>query len=112
MRFAADENVPRLLVQLLRNADFDVLYIAKTDRALSDLEIANLAHTAKGIIITQDQDFGELAIAASVPICGLILLVLDPLSNEGIFQQAQNTTNGSRMSGLSRGHSSHTVTFG
>jgi predicted nuclease of predicted toxin-antitoxin system len=82
VRFLADENIPRLLVELLTHADFDVIYAAEINPAAPDTEIADLAFKTGRVVITQDQDFSDIATTSPSGFHGLILLNLDPLSNK------------------------------
>lgn len=82
MRFLADENVSRLVLDRLRADGHDVVSIAETDPGASDQDVLQLANSAMIILITEDQDFGELVIRHRLPVLGVPLLELDRLSNE------------------------------
>jgi predicted nuclease of predicted toxin-antitoxin system len=81
MRFLADENVSRLLIARLRAAGFEVISIAETRPGAPDQDVLSVADAEGCILITEDQDFGELVIRQRLKVRGLILLELDPLSN-------------------------------
>jgi len=81
MRFLADENISCLAIARLRAAGFEVISIAETRPGTSDREVLDVADAEDCILITEDQDFGELVIRQRLGVRGLILLELDPLSN-------------------------------
>jgi len=81
MRFLADENVSRLVIARLRAAGFEVISIAETRPGVPDQDVLSVADAEDCIVITEDQDFGELVIRQRLGVRGLILLELDPLSN-------------------------------
>ena len=81
MRFLADENVSRLVVDRLRIAGFDVASVGMTISGASD-EVVLAAATREGrILVTEDRDFGELVIRQRIDVLGVVLLELDRLSN-------------------------------
>jgi len=71
----ANENVPRLLVEVLRAAGHDLIW-ARTDMpGSSDELVLARAQTEQRILLTQDKDFGDLAFHAGLPAkCGIILI--------------------------------------
>jgi predicted nuclease of predicted toxin-antitoxin system len=60
MRFLADENVSRLVVQRLRNSGFDLTSIAETSTGVADDDVLATAANEDRIVITEDHDFGEM----------------------------------------------------
>jgi predicted nuclease of predicted toxin-antitoxin system len=82
MRFMADENVSRRVVERLRAKGFDVVLIAGPLSGIPDREVFKLAEAEGCILITEDRHFGELAVRQRLGWEGLILLELDRLSNE------------------------------
>jgi predicted nuclease of predicted toxin-antitoxin system len=81
MRFLADENVSRLVVERLRGAGFDVMSIVETRSGTTDADILVTADREDRILITEDRDFGELVVRQRLAVRGMILLELDRLSN-------------------------------
>ena len=77
MRFLADENVSRLVVERLRAAGFDVSSIRETRPGASDKDVLNEAGSDDRVLITEDRDFGELVVRQRVKVRGIILLELD-----------------------------------
>ena len=60
MNLLADEGIDKPIVDALRNAGFNVVYILETNPGVDDDFILSLADAEKRIVITQDKDFGEL----------------------------------------------------
>jgi predicted nuclease of predicted toxin-antitoxin system len=81
MRFLADENVSRLLIERLRAGGFEVLSVAETSSGAPDRTVLDAAAAEGCILITEDRDFGELIIRQRLEVRGMILLELDRLSN-------------------------------
>jgi predicted nuclease of predicted toxin-antitoxin system len=81
MRFVADENVSRLVIERLRVRGFDVTSIRETKSGTADIEVLAAADAEDRILITEDRDFGELVIRQRLRVRGVILLELDRLSN-------------------------------
>lgn len=73
----ADENLEQYWIELLRRKHFEVLSIAETYPQISDQEVANLAQQHKGILITEDKDFGELVFAYGISNLSIVLLRYD-----------------------------------
>jgi predicted nuclease of predicted toxin-antitoxin system len=81
MRFLADENVSRRVVERLRADGYDVMSIGEAISGASDRQILDAARAEGRILITEDRDFGELVIRQRLEVQGVILLELDRLSN-------------------------------
>jgi predicted nuclease of predicted toxin-antitoxin system len=81
MRFLADENVSRLVIERLRAGGFDVISIGETRSGVPDRGVLELAEAEGAILMTEDRDFGELVIRQQLGVRGMILLELDRISN-------------------------------
>jgi predicted nuclease of predicted toxin-antitoxin system len=81
MRFLADENVSRLVIERLRNGGHDVSSVAETRSGAPDVDVLNAAEADGRILVTEDRDLGEMVVRQRLGIRGLILLELDRLSN-------------------------------
>jgi predicted nuclease of predicted toxin-antitoxin system len=80
MRFLADENVSRLVVERLQADGHDVFSVAKSGRGASDDHVVEMAKADGRILITEDRDFGELIVRQRLGVAGVMLLELDRLS--------------------------------
>ena len=78
MRLLADECCDPRLVATLRGAGYDVLRVLEGDCDVDDEAILALCQALDRILITEDKDFGELAIRYGKPLPGLILLRFTP----------------------------------
>src|SRR5205809_1940685 len=81
MRFLADENVSRLVVERLRAAGFDVASVRETRPGASDKDVLDEADSGDRVLITEDRDFGELVVRQRLKVRGIILLELDRVPN-------------------------------
>jgi predicted nuclease of predicted toxin-antitoxin system len=85
VRLLADENFPRTAVQVLREAGFDVLWIAETNAGAPDEEVLRLCVSTERILLTFDKDFGDLAYRTGFPAyCGVVLFRITPQTPEEI----------------------------
>lgn len=83
MKFLADVNIEKSIVDFLRGAGYDVLWLPDYDCHLDDASLLNLAYTQNRIIVTNDKDFGELNFLQRKPSVGIILFRVDE-QNVGI----------------------------
>lgn len=67
MRILADENVPRAVVEALRDRGHDVRWIADELASTEDRVVLALAQEEARLLITFDTDFGALAIGDRLP---------------------------------------------
>jgi predicted nuclease of predicted toxin-antitoxin system len=79
MRFLADENVSRLVVERLRATGFDVSSFRETTPGAPDKDILDAADSDDRVLITEDRNFGEFVVRQRLKVCGVILLELDRL---------------------------------
>lgn len=101
MRFLADENISRLVVERLLAAGFDVASVAATNPGASDNDVLAVASAEGRILITEDRDFRELVVRQRLGVHGLALLELDRLSNpaEADLVSAVVAANESKLAG-------------
>jgi predicted nuclease of predicted toxin-antitoxin system len=81
MRFLADENVSRLVIERLRAGGLDVTSVGATRPGAQDKDVLRAADIEGRILTTEDHDFGELVIRQRLAVRGVILLAPDRLSN-------------------------------
>ena len=82
MRFLADENVSRLVIEALRFDGHDVASIAEMQSGAPDKTVLKTADADGRILITEDRDFGELVVRQRMTVGGVLLLELDRLTNQ------------------------------
>jgi predicted nuclease of predicted toxin-antitoxin system len=80
VRFLVDECCPRAFVETLGQAGHDVVYVAETAASARDEDVAEFARREQRFIVTQDYDFGELAIRHGLAVPGVILVACPALS--------------------------------
>jgi predicted nuclease of predicted toxin-antitoxin system len=78
VRWIADEWVAAPLVEALRAAGQDVVYVAEVEPRASDERVVMLAVNGGRLLLTEDKDFGELAFRWFRSAPGLVLLRIDP----------------------------------
>ena len=82
MNLLADEGVERQIVESVRQAGHDVLYIAELEPGISDDVILAQANRSQALLVTLDKDFGELVYRQGMVHAGVILLRLAGLELE------------------------------
>lgn len=78
MRLLVDECCDPRLVAALRQAGHDVRYVLEIHPGASDEEVVALSMEQDRFLITEDKDFGELAIRYGKSLPGLILIRIAP----------------------------------
>lgn len=78
MRFLADECVDAVLVDELRAAGHDVRTVQDIAPAAEDEAVIALAAGENRILLTEDKDFGDLAIRQKLRVPGIVLLRIPP----------------------------------
>lgn len=77
MRLPANENFPLLAVEALVRAGHDVCWIRTVAPGISDFAVLARAVAEGRILLTFDNDFGELAVRLGLPAtCGVVLFRL------------------------------------
>jgi predicted nuclease of predicted toxin-antitoxin system len=74
MRFLADENVERPIVEAVRALGHDVAYVSEMSRGVDDEWLLKLANQEQCVLITNDKDFGELVYLRGQAAAGVLLL--------------------------------------
>ena len=81
MRFLADENISRLVVERLRATGFDVASVRETSPGAPDKDMLDTADSEDRVLVTEDRDFGELVVRQRLKVRGVILLELDRMTS-------------------------------
>ncbi len=80
MKFLADENVDKPIVERLRDEGHTVLYVLEMEPSISDDEVTWRANQEFALLLTADKDFGELVFRQRHIIYGAVLIRLAGLS--------------------------------
>jgi predicted nuclease of predicted toxin-antitoxin system len=80
MKFFADENVARPIIQWLRLAGHDVLSGAEAGPGEDDAVWLRRAQESERVIVTSDKDFGELIFRDRLNSHGIVLIRTQKLS--------------------------------
>ena len=76
MKFVADENLDRQIVERLRRDGHVVWYVAEMTPGVSDQDVLNLANHEQAVLLTGHKDFCELVYRQHLVNPGVILLRL------------------------------------
>lgn len=76
MRFIADENLDRQIVERLRLEGHTVWYVADMEPGIGDPDVLDTANREQAILLTADKDFGELVYRQRLINPGVILVRL------------------------------------
>lgn len=79
MKFVADENIDRQIVDRLRKDGHMVVYVAEMDPGISDDVVLDLANQKDSLLLTADKDFGELVFRQHRVMTGVLLIRLTGL---------------------------------
>jgi predicted nuclease of predicted toxin-antitoxin system len=82
MRLSADACIAGSLVRALRDAGHDVNYAMEGPPGVPDTQILADAFAEGRLLLTEDHDFGGLAVRENRPTCGIVLIELYGLSDE------------------------------
>ena len=80
MKFFADENVARPIIQWLRQVGHDVLSAAEAGPGENDDVGLHRAEESERVIVTSDKDFGELIFRDRLNSHGIVLIRMQRLS--------------------------------
>ena len=75
MKFLADENIARSVVQELRNHNFDIIDVKENDlRGATDRTLIRIADKEERIIITHDKSFGNVLTQPNIKHKGVLII--------------------------------------
>jgi len=80
VKFLADENVDKPIVERLRKDGHAVLYVIEMEPSISDDEVIQRANQEAALLLTADKDFGELVFRQGRTVYGVVLIRLAGLS--------------------------------
>lgn len=73
MKFLADVNIEKPMVDELRRMGYDITWVPEIDCYLEDMEILRIARKENRILLTNDKDFGEIVFRQRLIPAGIIL---------------------------------------
>lgn len=80
MKFLADENIDRQIIEALRADGHAVLSVAEMAPGISDDTVLASSNDSESILLTADKDFGELIFRQKKIASGVILVRLAGIS--------------------------------
>ena len=73
IKFIADVNVEKSIVDYLKYEGFDIMWIPDYNCMMKDEELLRLANKERRVLITNDKDFGNLVFFKNLISSGIIL---------------------------------------
>lgn len=73
MKFLADVNIEKRIIDYLKNKKYDVKWMLEDNISLTDTEILDIANNENRILITNDKDFGEIVFRQKLISSGIVL---------------------------------------
>ena len=107
MKFLADENFDKPVIEALRKSGLDVLSATENFPSVDDQTILNKANQEERILLTCDKDFGELIYRLKIISTGIVLLRLPDFDND---QKAKTILSCIREHGSELAHSFTVIT--
>lgn len=74
IKFLANVNVEKPLIDFLNEKGFDVKWVTSIDKRMPDDRVCEIANSEQRIIITNDKDFGEIVFYQKKIAYGIILM--------------------------------------
>jgi len=74
IKFLANVNVEKPLIDFLNDKGFDVKWVTNIDKRMPDDRVCEIANSEQRIIITNDKDFGEIVFYQKKIAYGIILM--------------------------------------
>ncbi len=101
MKFLADENVEKPVVETLRQNGHDVLYMCEVTTHTIDDILLEQANLESRLLLTNDKDYGELVYLQRKVSTGIILMrfVSEKSSVKAHFMQSLLKTYGNSLQG-------------
>lgn len=74
MKFVADENLHRQIIDELRQAGHEIIAIAEVSPGIVDDDVLALSVRENVPLLTEDKDFGDLVFHQQLPSAGIVLI--------------------------------------
>ncbi len=91
MPIIADESVDFGIIRVLRQKGHYVISITEDYSGIEDEEVLNIGFKHKGLLITEDKDFGELTFRLKLNHRGVLLIRLGDLPRKERIELASET---------------------
>lgn len=72
-----DENIEEHWIQLAKKAGLDYFSIRENSAGITDKEVIEVAKSKKGLIVTEDKDFGELIFSHGIENVSVLFMRYD-----------------------------------
>jgi predicted nuclease of predicted toxin-antitoxin system len=81
-----DENVEEYWIKLIMNQGYEYISIRHSFSGITDTEVINIVKEHKGLLITEDKDFGELVFAHGITNVAILFLRYDQPQYDQILE--------------------------
>lgn len=81
-KFLADEGFSFSITSILKKKGFNIKWVGDISPGISDMAVYNIAQNEDRIILTEDKDFGELAVRFKLKIRGVVILRISSKEKE------------------------------
>jgi predicted nuclease of predicted toxin-antitoxin system len=82
LRFLADESFSCAIISVLREKGHNIKWIGEIAAGISDRAVYQIAKEEDRVILTEDKDFGELAVRFKLKTSGVVLLRISSKEKE------------------------------
>lgn len=82
LRFLADESFSFAIISVLREKGYNIKWIGEIAPGISDRAVYQIAKEDDRVILTEDKDFGELAVRFKLKTSGVVLLRISSKEKE------------------------------
>jgi predicted nuclease of predicted toxin-antitoxin system len=82
LKFLADESFSFGIISVLRKKGYDIKWIGEVAAGVSDRIVYKIAQEEDRVILTEDKDFGELAVRYRLKTSGVVLLRINSKEKE------------------------------
>lgn len=72
-----DENIEYHWIQLIKHTSWDYFSVRENCPGISDKEVIEIAKVKKGLIVTEDKDFGELVFSHGIEDVSVLFMRYD-----------------------------------
>lgn len=73
LKFLANVNIEKPIVDFLLKNGYDVKWVADIDKKMTDTQVCDLANKEQRVILTNDKDFSEIVFYQKKIVYGIIL---------------------------------------
>jgi predicted nuclease of predicted toxin-antitoxin system len=104
LRLLVDECLGRDLVERLRAAGHDVVWVKEVAANASDGQVITMGFAERRIVVTDDYDFGDLVFRDGAPAIGIVIIASDAFDGGTQRRNIEVTAKVARLEGDLEGY--------